>query len=114
MSPKLPPPLTVVLEQFYDTTPERFGLDQNFPNPFNSGTAIRFALPTSEHIELAVYNLAGQKVVSLVEGRRQAGDYTLFWDGWGDDGQAMASGVYLYRLRTGRGLTETRKLVLMK
>ena len=109
---ELPP--TAVLEQRQSTAPDRFGLDQNYPNPFNGGTAIRFALPTSDLMEIAIYNLAGQKVLSLLEGSREAGDYTLFWDGLDAEGRTLASGVYLYRLQTRRGLAETRTLVLIK
>ena len=105
---------TAVAEQRQNTTPERFGLDQNFPNPFNSGTVIRFALPTSDQVEIALYNLAGQKVLSLVEGSRQAGSYTLFWDGLDAGGQTMASGIYMYRMQTGKGLVRTRRLMLLK
>ena len=64
---------TAVLEDHTDTLPQVFALSQNFPNPFNSGTVIRFALPTSGAVELALYNLAGQRVATLVDGIRGAG-----------------------------------------
>jgi len=90
-------------------------LDQNYPNPFNRATVTRFALPEAGRVELAVFNLAGQQVTTLVEGARKAGTYTIHWDGRDDGGRQLASGVYLYRLRTGDGKqVETRKLVLMK
>jgi len=60
-------------------------------------------------------NLAGQDVTTLVEGMRQAGSYSIHWDGRDDAGRELASGVYLYRLRTGDGRQgETRKLVLVR
>ena len=95
----------------------RFGrciLDQNYPNPFNSGTVIRFALPQSDHIELSLYNLAGQKVATLVEGTRPAGSYTIRWDGRDARGRELASGVYLYLLQAGGTHVETRKLLLLR
>ena len=95
--------------------PPFFNLDQNYPNPFNSDTVIRFALPTSENVELAIFNLAGQRVAKLADGMREAGVYAIRWDGRDDNGRELASGVYLYRLRTGDGQqVETRKLALVR
>lgn len=88
-------------------------LTQNWPNPFNSSTAIRFALPVKGAVALTVYNLAGQLVATLVEDVREAGIYTVGWDGQDDQGFELASGVYLYRLRVGQQV-ETRKLLLLR
>ena len=107
------PPSTAVLEEHFRPLPRTFALKQNFPNPFNSGTVIRFSLPTSSRVDLALYNLVGQKVAELVEGRREAGTHTLRWDGRDDEGRELASGVYLYRLRSGTKV-ETRKLLLVR
>jgi len=110
-----PPSSTAVLEQHSPTLPQSFTLSQNYPNPFNSATVIRYALPTTADVDLAIFNLAGQRVGTLVEGAREAGTYTVFWDGRDDDGRALASGIYLYRLQTGNGQqVETRKLVLVR
>ncbi len=101
------------VEDEKSSTPATFALDQNYPNPFNSGTVINFDLPSRGETELTVYNLAGQKVVSLVEGVREAGNYHLRWDGRDDVGWHVASGVYFYRLRAGDQV-ETRKLLLLR
>ena len=93
--------------------PAGFALDQNYPNPFNSGTVIRFALPQTQEVELAVYNLAGQKVATLVQGLRQAGSYAIHWDGRDDAERALATGMYLYKLRAGESV-ETKKLMLVR
>ena len=106
-------PNTAILEHFTEGTPDAFALDQNFPNPFNSGTVIRFTLPQNQDIELSVYNLAGQKVATLVQGQRAAGSYAIHWDGRDDQERALASGLYLYRLRAGEQ-TSTRKLLLLQ
>ena len=106
-------PVTAVLEDHTDTTPQTFTLDQNYPNPFNPATTIRFDLPRSVDIELALYNLTGQKVATLAHGLREAGTHTLRWDGRDDDEQELASGVYLYRLEAGERV-ETRKLLLLR
>ena len=103
---------TAVLES--DVLPVALQLGQNYPNPFNSDTVIQFALPANGEVALALYNLAGQKVTTLVQGVREAGTYTLHWDGRDARGHDLASGVYLYRLRTDQGQVETRKLVLLR
>ena len=106
-------PNTAVTEAYSDALPQSVTLDQNYPNPFNSDTVIRFALPTDEEVELAVFNLTGQQVATLAEGVRKAGAYTVHWDGCDDNGRELASGVYLYRLRSGQHV-ETRKLLLLQ
>ena len=77
-------------------------------------TAIRFALPRSGHVERALYNLAGQKVVTLVDGMRPAGSYTVHWDDRDASGRDLASGVYLYQLRAGEQQVETCRLLLLR
>ena len=65
-------------------------------------------------VDLALYNLEGQKVVTLVQGAREAGTYTARWDGRDDRGRSLASGVYLCRLWAEGGHVETRKLLLLR
>jgi N-acetylneuraminic acid mutarotase len=108
-----PPPVTAVLEEYTASLPRAFDLAQNYPNPFNSETVITFELPQSGEVELAVFNLAGQQVALLAQGRRDAGAYVLRWDGRDEDGHDLASGVYLYELRAGER-RESRKLVLLR
>jgi sugar lactone lactonase YvrE len=108
-----PPRITAVLGDRTDALPQGFRLEQNHPNPFNSSTTIRFELPSSTEIDLAVFNLAGQKVVTLAQGHREAGTYSLKWDGRDDDERELASGVYLYRLEADERV-ETRKLLLLR
>ncbi len=88
--------------------PDRFALDQNFPNPFNPATVIRYQLPVTAGVRIAVYDLLGREVAVLVDERRPAGRYEVSFDG-----TALASGVYLCRLTAG-GFRETRRLVLMR
>ncbi len=110
---KVAPAITAVVEVRDEWLPQSFTLSQNYPNPFNPQTTLRFDLPRSEEIDLAVYNLTGQKVATLAHGLREAGAYTLRWDGRDDDGRALASGVYLYRLTAG-DRAATRKLLLLR
>ena len=93
--------------------PEAPALSQNLPNPFNNRTTIWFAVGEPGEVELAVYNLGGQRVVTLSAGTRAAGNYTVTWDGNDDRGSAVSTGVYVCRLVVG-GQSLTRKLVLLK
>ena len=102
-----------VVEESNTELPLEPALAPNYPNPFNRTTAIRFALPADGQVHLNVYNLSGQKVACLIDGRRPAGRYTVHWDGRDESGRELASGAYLYRLQIG-GLTKTRKLLLLK
>ncbi len=90
--------------------PVTFGLEQNFPNPFNPSTSIpyRIAGPGDGKVRLAVYDLLGREVAVLVNGNLQPGRYSVEWDA-GD----QASGVYLYRLTAGNAV-ETKRMLLMK
>ena len=93
--------------------PTEFQLRQNRPNPFNSDTIIDFILSVSGPVDLAVFNLAGQRLAALVDGHREAGTYEVAWDGRSDRGRPLASGVYIYRLRTEKQLA-IRKLLLLR
>jgi len=95
------------------SVPTRFALHANEPNPFNPVTLIRYDLPKATGVEITVYNTAGQKVRALAAGRRPAGSHSIAWDGRDGRGEAVASGVYLYRLETPE-YGETRKMLLVK
>lgn len=88
-------------------------LQQNHPNPFNPSTEIRFYLPESGRVTLAVYDVHGSLVRMLEDGARQRGFHAIAWDGRNERGEQAASGVYLCRLRAGKE-TLSRKMVLMR
>jgi hypothetical protein len=94
-------------------TKQDFYLEQNYPNPFNATTTIRYMVggynSTSQHVELSIYNLLGQKVVTLVSGTQPDGEYEVVWNAEG-----QPSGIYIYRLETSQGMMQARKLILMK
>ena len=104
---------TTVEDEPSPTLPRQDVLEQNFPNPFNSNTVIRFTVRARSDVELAIYNLAGQKTVTLVDGPHPAGSYTVRWDGRDSGGSELATGAYLYRLRVGKS-EQTRKLLLVR
>ena len=92
--------------------PARFALGANYPNPFNPSTIIPYQLPTAMHVRLEVFNILGQRIATLVEGERAGGFHTARWDATDAAGQAMAAGVYFYRL-SGDGVHVTRRMVLI-
>ncbi len=93
--------------------PDRFHLYPNFPNPFNPSTTIRFSLERAAHVKLEVYNVLGQKVRTLANGRFAQGVHAETWDGRNESGYPAASGVYIYRLEA-EGLVSARKMILIK
>ncbi|MCH2661854.1 T9SS type A sorting domain-containing protein, partial [bacterium] len=94
--------------------PRQFALFANFPNPFNPSTSIEYALPEATEVELAIYDVLGQKVQTLVAQQLQdAGYYRLTWDGRDSAGRGIASGMYFYRLATPK-FVQTRKMTLIK
>ena len=90
-----------------------FGLDQNYPNPFNPMTTIEFTLAERGHVTLSVYNVAGQRVATLVDRVISAGRKRLTWDGRTTGGDPVSTGVYFYRLQAGEK-TLTKKMMLLR
>ena len=90
-----------------------FRLWPNYPNPFNNGTVIRFELPAARPAELAIYNLLGQRVATLVNDTRAAGQHEARWDGRDDRDRELAAGVYISLLQAGGQMT-ANKLLLLK
>ncbi|MFB3081611.1 MAG: FG-GAP-like repeat-containing protein [Nitrosomonadaceae bacterium] len=95
------------------TPPIEFGLSQNFPNPFNAGTTIRYSLPKNEHVIIKIYDLRGREVLTLLDAPKQVGYHTIKWDGTDNAGTSSASGIYFYILQAG-DFVQTRKLILLK
>jgi hypothetical protein len=93
--------------------PGDFALHQNYPNPFNPSTEIAFDLRTSAWVTLSVYNILGQEIIRMADREFPAGSHSLIWDGTDSNGRTVASGIYLYRIKSG-GQSASRKMVLMK
>jgi flagellar hook assembly protein FlgD len=96
-----------------DVPVPRTTLHQNYPNPFNPATTISFDLAQPGHVRLDVFDVAGRRVATLVDGVRAAGLSRATWDGRDSHGQPVSSGVYFYRLMAG-GTLQTKKMVLLK
>jgi hypothetical protein len=93
--------------------PAGFRLEQNFPNPFNASTALRYWLAEPGQVSLAVFDIQGQKVRTLVDEHRPPGVYQVTWEGRDQSGRPVAAGLYLGRLRAG-GREEVRRMLLVK
>jgi hypothetical protein len=94
-------------------TPRAFALQQNFPNPFNPETTIRYTVPQAGPVRLVIYNIQGQEVSTLVNGVQSAGTYQVVWNGRNAQDRPVSSGVYLYRLTAGDA-HETKRMTLVK
>lgn len=99
---------TVTSLESFDQIPVQVMLSQNFPNPFNPSTSIRFTLPETMHVELSVYSLTGQRLATLVNEIRPTGVHEVSFNA-----SSLASGVYLYTIRAG-GQTQTMRMTLLK
>jgi len=88
-------------------------LAQNAPNPFNPSTTIRYTVPVDDIAYMAIYDVSGRHVRTLVDRRVAAGEHSVVWDGHDDTGRQAASGVYLYRLKT-RDFVQARRLTLIR
>ncbi|GBD91519.1 hypothetical protein BMS3Abin04_02251 [bacterium BMS3Abin04] len=96
-----------------NSLPKRFEVSQNFPNPFNPSTTIRYELPKEAFVRINIYNLLGQKVKTLVNQEMQTGTYNTVWYGRDDYGNEAASGIYVYRVAAS-GHNISKKMILMK
>jgi photosystem II stability/assembly factor-like uncharacterized protein len=101
------PPLLIVSSRF-TTGPGIFNLSQNYPNPFNGQTTIGFTVPAAGYVTIEIFNILGQRIVTLVSQYYIAGDYSAVWNA-----SRMSSGVYLCRMRAGKSVT-TKKMLLVR
>ncbi len=88
--------------------PEKFSLSQNYPNPFNATTIIEYQLPEVSFVDLSIYNILGQRVVTLVDGMQEAGWHSIEWNAAG-----VASGIYFYRIQASE-FRDSKRMLLIK
>ena len=97
------------------STPREFALHQNFPNPFNPDTTIKYDLAESADVTLQIYNVLGQVIRTLVASEAQnAGRYQIRWNGMDDRGVPVSSGIYFYQISADGKFSDVRKLMLLK
>jgi len=93
--------------------PSNTELRANYPNPFNPSTTIDYALRTRSRVSIAIYNIRGQLVQTLIDSDMPAGVHTVQWDGTDNSGHHVASGLYFYRIEAGSYIN-ARKMILLK
>ncbi len=93
--------------------PEAFEVSDNYPDPFNPTTTIRYTLSEDAHVTLKVYNILGQLVATLVDENQLAGYQRVVWNGRNDSGSGVASGLYIYRITAGT-FTATKRMLFLK
>ncbi|HET7498334.1 MAG TPA: FlgD immunoglobulin-like domain containing protein, partial [Candidatus Eisenbacteria bacterium] len=106
------PPTSDVAEGVSGSPKSR--LAQNSPNPFNPSTTIRFALQNRDHVRLSVYSASGRLVSVLENSDLDAGSHSISWHGLDREGHPVGSGVYVYRLVTGSGFEDSKRMVLVR
>jgi len=118
--PKFPPAMCYSVTKYPSdvseaalNVPHTFSLSQNRPNPFNPTTVIDYSLARKSQVDISVFNILGQKVVTLVSAELDAGPHQAVWDGKDTNGQQVASGVYFYKMDTDQ-FVQTRKMALMR
>ena len=100
--------VTFVEEKEIDVIPTKYKLSQNFPNPFNPSTKIRYSVPQTSNVVIKVFDILGNEIEILIDEQKNAGTYEITWYA-----ESLPSGIYFYRLQGG-SFVETKKMVLMK
>ncbi len=95
------------------SNPINYALYQNFPNPFNPETSIRFDLPRNEYVSVTIYNAISQEIRSLANRNYTAGSHSVLWDGRDSAGNPVPSGIYFYRIQAG-SFSQIMKMVLLR
>jgi len=94
--------------------PEEYELFQNYPNPFNSFTEISFKIKHNVNVKLEIYNIVGEKIITLIDNTRMLpGTHSIKWNGRDSDGNVVASGIYIYKLSAGK-FFDTKKMIFLK
>lgn len=96
-----------------ETFPQGFALEQNFPNPFNPVTTLRYDLPENSYVNVTVYDMLGRQVRTLVNTTQDAGFRSVIWNATNDYGKPVSAGIYLYQIQAGK-FVQTKKMVLLK
>jgi len=95
------------------TIPTQFTLYQNYPNPFNPVTTLRYELPVNGFVNIAVYDMLGRQVRTIINQTQNAGYKSVIWDATNDYGKPVTAGIYIYQIQA-VGFIQTKKMVLLK
>ena len=107
------PSNSVGVDNRSETLPQGFALEQNFPNPFNPLTTLRYDLPENSLVNITIYDMLGRQVKTLMDQTQDAGYRSVIWDATNDYGKPVSAGIYLYQIQAGEYM-QTKKMVLLK
>ena len=107
------PSNSVGIDNKSETLPQGFALEQNFPNPFNPVTTLRYNLPENGHVNITIYDMLGREVKTLINQTQDAGYRSVIWDATNDYDKPVSAGIYLYQIQAGEYIS-TKKMVLLK
>ncbi len=107
------PDVEIEIQYENPNIPLNYTLSQNFPNPFNPATVIKFSIPKDEFVTIKVYDIIGREIKTLFSGNTNAGIYLLNWDGADNAGMQVSSGTYIYRMTAG-SYAESKKMIYLK
>jgi len=93
--------------------PEKYVLFNNYPNPFNPTTTIKYGIPVHSKVTLKIYDILGREIKTLVDEIKDAGYHSVLWDGRNDNGRTVSTGVYIYRIQT-NNFTNSKKMLFLK
>ena len=108
---------TAVRDRNTADLPKAFDLEQNYPNPFNPDTKIAYRLPETARVEIAVYDIRGRSIKTLLDDVRMAGSHEILWNGTDHSGNKVSTGIYLLKMQVSGdhlGYTATRKMILVQ
>ena len=89
-------------------------MKQNYPNPFNPSTTISFSILNDSNVELYIYNIKGQKIITLVQNEFTKSSHSIIWNGDDDSGKSVCSGIYYYKLNVNGKTEAVKKCLLLK
>lgn len=101
------------IDDLLNAIPKEFALHQNFPNPFNPSTTIKYDLPKNSEVLITIYDMLGREVKTLLNDKQDAGYKQIVWNGTNNYGAQVSTGIYFYKLRAG-DFVQSRKMILMK
>jgi hypothetical protein len=104
---------SVGIDNRSESLPQKFALEQNFPNPFNPSTTIGYELPENGLVNIAIYDITGRHISTLVSNQQKAGYKSITWNATNDAGSPVSAGLYLLAIQAGE-FRQTKKMVLLK
>ncbi len=101
-------------EESKTNLPDHFELFQNYPNPFNPETVIKYQLPVASKLTIKIYDLLGNEIRTLVDGKQPAGSHSAIWDGRNNSGKSVSSGIYFYQINANGEFKQTKRMLLLR